>query len=245
MNVNFVPNIIWSANELLLPAELFGVQVPPGLDEFYVRAPNFVDVPGMNRVSGSGTARAGAGGQLAIVNGLVTNNLQVRFVNMAKQWRCTPLGGPSSRQGPGQFQFQGGAIYLDLSLGIYILNPNKPKEDQISVDIFATIYSHELLHVLDETDVVKNWLPLQLVTEPTILRFLVQAQTYVYGTQSQPIAQVEREFHTYIQNSIQTAVHNVWAVEVNRRQALRDSPSEYKIVQERVDTLRARQINQR
>lgn len=243
MSVNFVPNIIWSNNELLLPADWYNVQVPTGLAGFHVRAPNYVDVSGMSRVSRSATARAGAGGQLAIVNGLVTNDLQVRFDNMTRQWRCTPLGGPSSRQGPGQFQFQGGDVFLDLSLGIYILNTNEPKEDPISVDIFAAIYGHELLHVLDEIDIVRNWLQPRLLAEPTIQRYLVQAQPYVFGTQSQSIAQVEQDFHTYIRNTIQTAVHNVWAVEANRRQGLRDAPSEYAIVQNRVDTLRARQIN--
>ncbi len=245
MSINFVPNIIWSNNDLLLPADLFGVTVPSGLSDFHVRSPNYVDVTRMSQVSRSGTtARVGAGGQLALVNGLVRNDLQVRFDNMTRQWRCTPLGGPSSRQGPGQFQFQGGNVFLDLSLGIYILNINQPNaQDQISVDIFATIYSHELLHVLDEIDIVRSWLQPKLLTEPTIERYLVRTQPYVYGTQSQPIALVEREFHTFIQNTIQTAVHNVWAVEANRRQGLRDAPSEYAIVQNRVDTLRARQIN--
>ena len=243
MSVNFVPKIIWSNNDLLLPAELYRVTVPTALAGFHVRAPNFVDVPGMSRVARSATARAGAGGQLAIVNGLVTNDLQVRFDNMARQWRCTPLGGPTSRQGPGQFQFQGGDVFLDLSLGIYILNINEPNDDEISVDIFAAIYSHELLHVLDEIDIVRNWLTPMLLADPTIARYLVQAQSYVYGTQSQSIAQVEQEFHTFIQNTIQTAVHNIWAVEANRRQGIRDAPAQYSIVQQQVDTLRARQIN--
>lgn len=245
MSVNFVPNIIWSDNDLLLPADWFNVQVPTGLSDFHVRSPNYVDVTRMSRLSRVGTAaRVGAGGQLALVNGMVTNDLQVRFNNIVRQWRCTPVGGPASRQGPGQFQFQGGDVHLDLSLGIYILNTNKPNlQDDLSIDIFAAVYSHELLHVLDEIDIVRNWLPRQLLSEPTIDRYLVQAQPYTYGRQSQPIAQVEQEFRAYIQNTLQTAVHNVWAVEANRRQGLRDAPAQYRIVQERIDTLRSRQIN--
>jgi hypothetical protein len=228
-----------------MPAEYFDVQVPAGLADFHVRAPNFVDVAGMSAASRAGSsARVGAGGQLAIVNGLVTNDLQVRFENFARQWRFTPQGGPTSRQGPGQFQFLGGNVLLVQSLGIYILNTNEPNpSDQLSVGIFSAVYSHELLHVLDEIDIVRNWLPPRLNTEPTIARYLVQAQTYAYGTASQTIVQVEREFQTYMQNTLQTAVHNIWAVEANRRQALRDAPAEYRIVQERVDQLRTRQIN--
>lgn len=243
MSVNFVKKTKW-INELLLPAEFYNVQVPAGLGSFDVRAPKFVDVAGMTRASGSGIAHAGAGGQLGIVNGLVTNEIKVIFDNMAKQWRCTPVGGPTSRTGPGQFQFQGGDVILEISLGVYILNISEPKpEDQISADIFAAVYSHELLHVSDEIDILNNWLPPKVPVEPIIARYLVQAQPYVYGTQAQPIDLVEREFHKYIQENIQTAVHNIWAVEANRRQALRDAPSEYKIVQDKVDTLRAKQIN--
>lgn len=245
MSVNFVPNIIWSHNDLLLPADLYGVTVPTGLSGFHVRAPNYVDVTGMSRLSRSGTAaRTGAGGGLALVNGMVTNDLQVRFDNIVRQWRCTPVGGASSRQGPARFEFQGGDVHLDLSLGIYILNINQPEaRDQLTVDIFAAIYSHELLHVLDEIDIVRNWLTPRLLAEPTIARYLVQAQPYVFGTQSQTLAQVEQDFRAFIQTTIQTAVHNVWAVEANRRQGIRDAPAEYRIVQERVDTLRSRQIN--
>lgn len=245
MSVNFVPNVIWSNNDLLLPADLFGVTVPTGLSSFHVRSPNYVDVTGMSRVLRSGTvAVGGAGGQLGTVNGLVTREIQVRFSDITRQWRCTPLGGPSSGQGPGRFQFQGGDVYLDLSLGIYILNTNQPSsQDQLSVDIFAAVYSHELLHVLDEIDILRNWLPSKLLVEPIIANYLVQAKPYVYGNQSQPIALVEQEFRTFIQNRMTNDAHNAWAAETTRRKDIRDAPSQYKIVQDQVDALRIRQIN--
>jgi hypothetical protein len=245
MGVTFLPKIDWPKNDLLIPADWFNVTVPPGLDSFHVRSPNYVDVLGMGNVTRNGSsARMGAGGQLSMVNGLVSNDLEVRFDNIASQWRCTPLGGPTSRQGPGQFQFTGGNVSLVLSLGIYILNLNEPKlDDQLSVDIFAEVYSHELLHVLDEIDIVRNWLIPRLNTEPTIAQYLVRGQPYVYGTQSQSIMQVEQEFRTFIKNTIQTALHNIWAVEANRRQGMRDAPAEYKKVQDRIDVLRGRQIN--
>lgn len=245
MPVTFVPKIEWPTNDLLIPADWFNVTVPAGLDSFHVRSPNYVDVLAMGRVKRNGTAVAtGAGGQLGLVNGLVSNDLDVRFDNIQSQWRCTPLGGPTSRQGPGQFVFTGGNVSLVLSLGIYILDLNKPNpDDQLTIDIFAEVYSHELLHVLDEIDIVRNWLIPRLNTEPTIAQYLVRAEPYVYGNQSQNLMQVEQEFRTYIKNTIQTAIHNIWAVEANRRQGIRDAPAEYKKVQDRIDVLRGRQIN--
>jgi hypothetical protein len=123
------------------------------------------------------------------------------------------------------------------------LNTHQPDlKDQISVEIFSVVYSHELLHVLDETDILKNWLNQKLRADQTISRYLVQAQPYVYGKQAQPIDQVLREFHNHIQNTIETAAFNVWATESNRRKEQRDSPEEYKIVQERVNDLRSKYV---
>ena len=133
---------------------------------------------------------------------------------------------------------------MGLQLGIYILDLNKPNlDDDLSVKIFAEVYSHELLHVLDEIDIVTNWLLPRVNQEPTISNYLTQAKPYVYGNQSQTLMQIETEFRTYIANTIQTEVHNVWAVEANRRQGIRDAPAEYKKVQDRIDALRSRQIN--
>jgi len=74
-------------------------------------------------------------------------------------------------------------------------------------------------------------------------RYLMQGQAYTYGTPRMSMAQVERDFQTFITNTIQVAVHNLWATESNRRGALRDAPAQYRIVQDKVDDLRARKIN--
>ncbi len=144
--------------------------------------------------------------------------------------------------GPYQFQFTGGEVFLDLVLGIYILTTGQPDpQDDLSVKIFAVLYEHELLHVLDATDIVHNWLPPQLNREPTVVRYLLQAQPYTYGTPRQSAAQLN--FQQFIGNTIQTAIFNVWATESNRRQQQRDAPAQYRIVQDKVNTLRAAQIN--
>ncbi len=164
--------------------------------------------------------------------------------NMRLQWRCTPAGGAGSRQGPGRFNFTGGKVFLDLRSASTSLNTVEPNPtDNLSVEIFAEVYSHELLHVWDNIDILTNCLPSRIETEPNVAQYLVRGETYTYGRSSESIAEVERGFHTYIQNTLQTDVHNLFAVEANRRSSLRDAPAEYDSVQQRINDLRARQIN--
>jgi hypothetical protein len=239
MSVQFRPEISWPQNELLLPADLFGVTVPTGLADVHVRSPNYVDVIRMGQL-GRDNAGISPTGQLSIVNGRVTRDLRVPFENPQTQWRR--LGGHATH-GPAQFQFTGGVVTLNLSIAIWILNTVQPDpHDDLSVQIFAAIYGHELLHVLDEIETV-SWLSTQVLGQPAIQQYLVQAQPFTYGKSSQTIVEVEREFRDYIRQRIEGEVRHVWASETNRKAGIRDHPAQYKIVQDQVDTLRARQIN--
>ena len=108
MSVTFCPRIHWPKNDLLLPADLFGVQVPSGLSEFHVRAPNFVDIAGMQRLLTSSIARSSSLG-LAITNGTVPRELEVHFADPIKQWRRLSVADKQpATHGPCQFQFLGG-----------------------------------------------------------------------------------------------------------------------------------------
>ena len=239
MSVTFRVQIRWPENDLLLPADLYGVTVPTGLSSVHVRAPNYVDVIRMGQLGRSNVGSASSG-QLSIVNGRVTKDLTVAFSNAQAQWRR--LGGQAAH-GPGQFQFTGGEVILNLTLGIWILSLNDPDPyDDLAVRIFALIYGHELLHVLDEIEIVR-WLIPQLPNETAIHQYLVDGRTFTYGTPSQTITEVEREFREHIRRRIEGEVLSLWAPETNRRGGIRDAPSQYAIVQQQVDSLRARQIN--
>jgi len=243
MSVTFRPNIEWPNNDLLLPAEWFDVKVPPGLSSFYIRNPNFVDVTTMMKLAkDDGTF---ASGGLKMTNGLVTTDLKVRFPNPTTQWRRSSLStSKDPNRGPFQYQFAGGDVFLDLSLGIYLMKSAEyDSDDDLSVQIFARLYEHELLHVADEVDEVNNWLIPHLNSDPDVARYLVRAEPYVYGTPSMVATQTDSDFQTFIGNTIQVDIFNVWATESNRREAIRDAPAQYKIVQDKVDNLRARQIN--
>ncbi len=234
MSVRYTPRIHWADNKLLLDAKKYKVKVPTALKEEQVRTPNFVDVTVMStklkeRVVGS------EGGGLSLVNGLVTRNLEIHFSDPATQWKRLS----TSSTGPGAFQFQGGEITMDLSLAIYVLDHLKPDpKDVISGKIFAVIYGHELLHVLDENDTVRNWLPSQLTGDKDISDLLTKP--YTYGRSSDSITVLEREFHDFMRRRIETRVFNhYWAPKTNERKGVRDAPAEYAKVQDEVDTLRA------
>lgn len=242
MAVTFRPRISWTKNDLLLPADLFGVKVPPGVSQMNVRAPNYVDSTQMMQLARDKNLPTGL---LSITEGLVTPDLKVNFANFAGQWRRSPMqGAKDTGHGPYQYQFSGGEVYLDLSLGVYILKTGEPDpDDDLQCQIFALLYGHELLHVLDHNDIINNWLVPQLNSEPTVMRYLIQAQPTTYGLARQLAAEVDRDFQQFIGRTIQTAIFNVWATEANRRQKVRDAPGEYKKVQDQVDDLRAAQVN--
>jgi hypothetical protein len=241
MALTFKPRVRWPKNDLLLPAKLFDISVPRGVDAFDVRSPNIVDVAEMIRLAPN--SKASSSGQLAMVNGLVTAKLTISFADPKKQWRKTPLSLRSqSPHGPWQFEFTGGDVFLDLDLAIYVAKSvdYDPKDD-LSVQIFALIYEHELLHVLDEIDIVTRWLPAHVLAEPAVERHLVQRKPYVYGTASSTA--MEQDFAEFLAKIIVDNMNYFWVTEKNRRARLRDDPAEYKIVQDKVDRLRTRQIN--
>ena len=240
MSVNFIPNITWSNNPELLSAKNYDIKTPPGLGNTNVRKPLFVDVPGMEGLTRQGAAKGDAGQHSGRVNGLVTKDIKIRFEDTHRQWRCTPVGGTGAKCGPGSFKFQGGSIFLDLILGIYIFNVYQPTEtDEISKKLFALLYGHELLHVWDEIDILNNIVMKNLTEQPLIKRYLVNGEPFIYGNNKQIIAQIEREFHPLIQDRIETEVFNLKSEESDKRQKRRDSPTEYKAINERVMELQS------
>lgn len=241
MAVTFKPRISWPRNELLLPAEVFGISVPKGVDAFDVRDPKIVDVAEMMRLAPN--SGGSSSGQLAIVNGLVTANLTIKFPDPKKQWRKSPLSSRGTpAHGPWQFEFTGGDVFLDLEMGIYLAKAvDYDPNDDLSVQIFALIYEHELLHVLDEIDIVTRWLPAHVLAEPVVARHLVEGKPYVYGKASSTA--MEQDFAEFIAKIIIADITYFWVTEKNRRARLRDDPAEYRIVQDKVDRLRTQQIN--
>jgi hypothetical protein len=71
------------------------------------------------------------------------------------------------------WQFYGGDVYLDLTITVSILDGDRPQpNDDLSRRLFAIIMEHELLHVLDEIDIVSKWMPMNLYRDNMVLKYL-------------------------------------------------------------------------
>lgn len=216
-------------SELLLPAALYGIRLPQGLAADMVPVPEFVTPPQMVallRSSGHGHGRSGLG----ITHGLTVAEFAFRFADPGKQWRQVPQ--PKGRPA---WQFQGGDAFLDLALTIYVLEGDRPPpDDQLAVEIFALIMGHELLHVLDDVDIIKTWLPPRAAADDYVLRFLAQGELMDDATYQAMIAQ----------DGMTDRIWNLlWAPERNRRAGIRDARTEYAKLQEEIDARRIKIIN--
>jgi hypothetical protein len=237
MAVTYTPKIQWPDNGRRLQAKDYKIQVPTGLSDVHIREPNFVDVAAM--AARSKEHAVGQGSALSIVNGLVTRDLDVTFANPDQQWKETS----GSKTGPGQFQFQGGEVFLELRLALYVIQHVQPDpKDSISKQIFAEVYGHELLHVHDEVTLVEDFLPNDLKSDTDISNLLTRP--YIYGSSKQTMVVAAAEFREYVRKRIAGMVWNDhWATKTNERARRRDAPEEYAKVQDRIDTLRVKQIN--
>lgn len=220
----FVPRISHKSG-LLFPTKLYNVNVPPDLALIHARVPDYVSSKQMNVLA----KQKGMRTTLGIVHGLTTTEFKVSFSNMGLQWKQV------SHKGRLLWQFQGGNVYLDIKLNISILNSDKPKpNDKISQKIFSIIMSHELEHVLDEINIVSKLVPGKAYQDRMSQKYLrngaaIEDRTYNHWF-------VKNNFSDWIKNGI-------WVIEHNKMANKRDSPANYKKLQDQIDKLRILQIN--
>jgi hypothetical protein len=237
MDVAFTPRISWNetVNQAAFQFDKYKITPPRGLSAAYVKTPKFVNAAEMVKLARESTARNTAGG-LATVEGLTTKDFTINYADPERQWPALPgPDGAPATQGPAKFQFQGGEVFLDLSIGLYITEYYKPGGDAKSVKIFKILYEHELLHVLDETDIMTNWLPQNVVKDSTIDKYFVKREPAQFGLATQSVAEARTEFLSYIG---QQFILSLWAEETNRRGALRDAPNEYRKVADAIYAIR-------
>lgn len=208
-NVDFRPNLTYR-HPLLWPATLFRANVPAGLPSSAIRAPIYVSAEEIQRLSPSRTIR--------VVGGLTRREFAVRFADIQQQWQRVSRGGTSP-----WWQFQGGTVYWDLNIGVYVAQGFRNYQN-----ILAVIMEHELLHVFDEIDIVRNYMGPQARRDEYVRRYLLEGnpvddsmfQRWFRG----------RGFSDWIRNGI-------WAPETNRRTQRRDSGPEWERYRQRIDQL--------
>ena len=223
----FKPRVSFG-NDLLLPAGYYGIRVPAGLSQSSVPAPNFVNPATM--VSLLQSPGHGHGRGLGVTHGLTTTEFAVCFSNFARQWRQvnTSASVPS-------WQFQGGDVFFEVTITVYVLEGDSPQpNDDLSRQLFAIIMEHELLHVLDEIDIVNRWMAPQTYQDNMVLRYLSNAgpvdnamfQSWFRG----------RGFSNWLKDGL-------WTPEHNRRGGVRDAPNQYATLQRKIDDIRIQMTN--
>ena len=86
--------------------------------------------------------------------GYTLSDLSIRFDNLNNQWQLAS----------GRYHYQGGVIYLELQLTVYVTEEaeSKPRCGNL-------ILAHEMSHVRDEQVIVNVDLPARLLTHPAIM----------------------------------------------------------------------------
>jgi hypothetical protein len=150
-------------NPLLLPLELYPrIRIEPGVD---VRFPAIIPTERMIELSRNSAA---PGGALGTVGGLTEAYFYIEFSDFRSQWRLVRIAGARESF----WQFQGGVITLAVGIKIFVRDTYDPGKDATTLAIFALILEHELHHVFDEIDLIKQDMPSQARSHPVFLRWL-------------------------------------------------------------------------
>lgn len=216
MPLPYVVRITYGNPQRMIPADYPGLVVPQNVPALM---PELVTWGRMSDISP---------GQLPPPDGVTKVDLTVSFDDIAAQWRPVqqasapgtrqaPTRGPLTRiqqcpaTPPSQWIFQGGNVYLDLTITVYVVEIYNQSR------VLAEIMSHELLHVQDELEIINNWLPAQLDQDPMLRRYLVERRP------------VDNQMfqHWFRGSHFQEYVRGTWAPEHNARGSRRDSPEEY------------------
>jgi len=203
-------------NQNQLPASLLRLmKLSPGVTAY---EPIFVDAPGMQALHTSKNTSA-VGQSLGTVAGLTVTVFSLSFSDFDKQWTKKEAGGVA------QWQFNGGKVYLDIEISVYVLQgyDQPPKA-------YAAIVEHEYLHVYDDMVLVNKTLPEELLKDDTYTKpYLVQAKP-VNNTTFQSLFKEDR---------YKKWVEAIWIEQRNARESFRDSEEEYKRFRDRIDEARS------
>ncbi len=217
----FVGRVIFE-NELLTPSSLYGIQLPPGLS--VMPFPRFMNATSLARTCTGGGIQ---GGGLGVANACLKAELAISFQNISRQWRIAD----------GRRIFVQGPIFLNLRLCLNMSSRYDPSSTPpYGREFFRVVMEHEALHVLDETDIILNWLPNNVLGNVRYAREHLINRSPVNEGMFQ---------HWYRGNGLEREIRSFWAREKNRRHRLRDNPQAYEPYQHRLEEIEVRMVNDR
>ncbi|RDJ21759.1 hypothetical protein DWF00_25765 [Bosea caraganae] len=213
------------ANKVVIPTQRYDLKPPRGLVADDLRMPNFVkpqemmalltDTPNYNP------------SRLAITHGLVKTEFAFVFPAIDEQWRRA--AGPQNRI---TRQFQGGDVFAQATIAVHVLHADRPLEkNKLSEKLFVVIWEHELLHVLDDIEIMRDWLPEKVRDDEWVKKYMTEARELD-----------ESSFDHYIRKDKLTPWlrDGFWQEERNRRAAIRDAPARYAELNEAIANIRSR-----
>jgi len=212
------------ANKVVVPAPRYGVKPPRGLDVDDLRMPNFVKPQEMMALL-TDTPHHNPS-RLAVTHGLVKTQFAFVFSDIEQQWRR--LAGAQNRI---TRQFQGGDVFVQATIAVNILDADRPIEkNKLSEKLFAVIWEHELLHVLDDIEIMRKWLPEKAREDEWLKKYMTEARELD-----------ESSFDHYIRKDNLTPWlrDGLWTAERNRRAEIRDAPARYAELNEAIANIRS------
>lgn len=216
------------ANTVVVPKGRYPIKPPDGLTASDLRLPKFVRREDMMKLLSGGQKNNPS--QLASVHGLVTAEFAVLFPAVDTQWQRNV--GPQNRV---SWRFLGGEVVLEATISVHVLEDDRPVDkDRLSQKLFAIIWEHELLHVLDDIEIIRDWLPAQVREDEWSRKYLVEAQELPDST-----------FDHYIRKDNLTTWFRdgPWLTERNRRAAIRDSAANYAHLSDEINAIRSQMTN--
>lgn len=207
----FHPRIQYQNSQLIPPA--MGVRAPQGLPAGAMLMPLFVSEEELMRRR---TSQSGVGdGTLGTLGGLVEANFNLSFAGM--RWEALSNG---------QVRFLEGSVYLELSLTIFVSQRYQPNGTGVALrQLFAEIMNHELEHMVDEINVVTDYLPHRLADH--------------YATHNcfdSPLTTLSRDYH-FLRGGYERLIHNCWLIERSQRALGRHQSPHHRARLRRMETL--------
>lgn len=212
------------ANKVVMPSQRYGLKPPRGLEADDLRMPNFVKPQEMMALLSNEPNHNPS--RLAITHGLVKTEFAFVFADIDQQWRR--LAAPNNRI---YRQFQGGDVFVQATIAVHILEADRPVDkNKLSEKLFAVIWEHELLHVLDDIEIIRKWLPDKVREDEWVKKYMTEARELD-----------ESAFDHYIRKDKLTPWlrDGLWTAERNSRAAIRDAPARYAELNEAISTIRS------
>jgi hypothetical protein len=138
--------------------------------------PIFISDTEMQRRTPVAMSRMIQQGMMGTTFGLTVPSFSLNYLNFNQQWQSSIRPGTRMQQ----WVFQGGDVYLDLEIGVYV--DQSVSRARLRDRMLRMIMPHELLHVRDAIEIITQIMPTRLLAHPVVRDNLVNPQPMDEGS---------------------------------------------------------------